>query len=326
MRVLVTGAAGRVGSKTVDRLLGEGFDVVGFDIRDTGKVLDHYSEIVGSFTDVNAVRDAVRGVDTVIHLGAFMSWRAADAAKMFEVNVDGTRALLECAAAAKVDRFVFASSGEVYPENAPVYLPVDEAHPLRPNSQYGLGKKLAEEMVRFFERTTKLNTVILRFSHTQDASELLDRASFFSGPRFFLAAKIEQQESFGNDTVVAALKNLNGDSDSLVLSCNEEGRPFKMHITDTRDMVEGIVLAATRDEAPGEVFNLGHTVPVEFSEALTKMAELTGLPVVRANLPGEGVFYETSNQKMRTTLGFEPVWSFDKMLDEAVEHFGKNKH
>ena len=61
-----------------------------------------------------------------LHLGAFMSWAPADRDRMFAVNVEGTRRLLDAASAAGVRRFVFASSGEVYPENRPEFLPVTE--------------------------------------------------------------------------------------------------------------------------------------------------------------------------------------------------------
>ena len=93
---------------------------------------------------------------------------------------------------------MFASSGEVYPENVPDYLPVDEDHPaeaalaLRPDQAPRRGTRALRE------RTSGVAATILRFSHTQDADELLDPASFFSGPRFFLHPKIRQQESFGH--------------------------------------------------------------------------------------------------------------------------------
>ncbi len=48
------------------------------------------------------------------------------------------------------------------------------------------------------------------------------------------------------------------------------------------------------------------------------MAAITGLPVRVVNLPGAGVFYETSNARMRQLTGFEPVWTFDRMLEEAA--------
>jgi UDP-glucose 4-epimerase len=319
MTIVVTGSAGRIGSKVVEALIARGERVTGFDLKSLG--LDHpaYREVVGAFDDPEAAARALEGARALLHLGAFMSWLAADAPKLHRTNVEGTRVVLQAAAAAKVERIVFASSGEVYPENVPEYQPIDEEHPLRPRSPYGLTKLLGEEMVRFTERTTGIPATILRFSHTQDARELLDPTSFFSGPRFFLYPKIRQQEGFGNRAAVEALTRVDDGREALVLSRNENGRPFRMHITDTRDMVEGILLGLTHPRAAGETFNLGATEPVDLVTALPRMAEATGLPLHIVDLPGPGVYYHTSNQKIRDFLGFRPTWTIDRMIDEAAQ-------
>ncbi|HEV7327535.1 MAG TPA: NAD(P)-dependent oxidoreductase [Bosea sp. (in: a-proteobacteria)] len=317
--ILITGSAGRVGSRVARQLLDAGHRVTGFDLRASG--IDHpaYREVLGGFDDRAAAAEAVQGAEAILHLGAFMSWLPADRERLFTANVEGTRVLLEEAAAVKPKRLVFASSGEVYPENVPDYQPIDEDHPLKPRSPYGLSKLLGEEIVRFFERTSGTPATILRFSHTQDASELLDPGSFFSGPRFFLQPKIRQQEGFGNAAAVAALRAIDDGREALVLSRNEAGRPFRMHITDTRDMVAGILLALSDERAAGRTYNLGATAPVDFALALPLMAQLTGLPLKTIDLPGAGVFYETSNARIRTELGYEPQWTFERMIGEAAQ-------
>lgn len=325
MRVLVTGSAGRIGRKTVEALLARGDEVCGFDLAANGIVHPLYSETVGDFQDRAAAERAVAGADAVLHLGAFMSWRREDRDRLFSANVEGTRVVLEAAAAAAARRFVFASSGEVYPENNPERLPIAEDHPLKPNTVYGLTKLLGEELVRFHGRTGGFETVILRFSHTQDAAELLDPESFFSGPRFFLRARIRQQESFGNTAAVARLKAADPGREALVLARSETGRPFRMHITDTRDMVKGLLLSLDKVEAADGTFNLGATEPVDFPALLGKMSEITGLPVVTVDLPGPGVWYETSNRKIRETLGYEPEWTIGRMLAEAAETWSRRK-
>lgn len=317
--ILVTGSAGRVGSRVARQLLDTGHRVTGFDLRASG--IDHsaFREVLGGFDDRAAAREAVQGAEAILHLGAFMSWLPADRDRLFTANVEGTRVLLEEAAAVKPQRLVFASSGEVYPENVPDYQPIDEDHPLKPRSPYGLSKLLGEEIVRFFERASGTSATTLRFSHTQDASELLDPGSFFSGPRFFLQPKIRQQEGFGNVAAVAALRAIDDGAEALVLSRNEAGRPFRMHITDTRDMVAGILLALSDERAAGRTYNLGATEPVDFAVALPMMAQLTGLPLKTIDLPGAGVFYETSNARIRTELGYEPQWTFERMIGEAAQ-------
>jgi UDP-glucose 4-epimerase len=317
--VLVTGSAGRVGSSVVRRLLDAGRGVTGFDLRPAGIAHSAYREVIGGFDDRAKAVEAVVGAQAILHLGAFMSWLPADGDRLHAANVEGTRILLEEAAKVKPRRLVFASSGEVYPENVPDYQPIDERHPLKPRSPYGLTKLLGEELVRFFERTSGTPMTILRFSHTQDAAELLDPTSYFSGPRFFLHPKIRQQEAFGNTAVVARLKQADDGGEALVLSRNEAGRPFRMHITDTRDMVDGILLALDHAAAAGQTYNLGASEPVDFAEALPRMTQLTGLPLKTIDLPGAGVFYTTSNARIRTELGYEPQWTFDRMIDEAAQ-------
>lgn len=292
--------------------------VTGLDARASGRDAKGYTEVAGILDDPAVAARATKGAEAVLHLGAFMSWAAADKAKMFAANVEGTRVLLDAASEVGIRRFVFASSGEVYPENAPLSQPITEDHPLRANSPYGLTKLLGEELVRFHQRAGRMETTILRFSHTQNASELLDENSFFSGPRFFLEPRIRQQEGFGNMQVAEILRAAHPGHPAHILARNENGRPFRMHITDTRDMVQGILLAMTHPAAAGEVFNLGATDPVDFEPLLGKMAKVTGLPVVTVDLPGAGVFYHTSNTKIREKLGFGPQWTIDRMLNEAA--------
>lgn len=317
MKVLVTGSSGRVGSAVVEQLLAEGHQVVGLDARPSGRKGGSYSEVVGQLDDAAAAKAATEGAEAVLHLGAFMSWAAADKAKMFAANVEGTRVLLDAASDAGVRRFVFASSGEVYPENAPVFQPITEDHPRNANSPYGLTKLLGEDLVQFHQRLGKMETVILRFSHTQNASELLDEDSFFSGPRFFLRPRVRQQENFGNHRIADILRAADPGHPAHVLARNENGRPFRMHITDTRDMMQGILLAMSHPAAAGEIFNLGSTDPVDFAPLLDQMAKITGLPIITVDLPGAGVFYHTSNAKIREKLGFKPEWTIDRMLVEA---------
>jgi UDP-glucose 4-epimerase len=313
--ILVTGSAGRVGRTVVAALRSKGREVRGFDLRPSGT---GGGEIVGSLADADAVTRAVDGVTSVLHLGAFMSWAPADRDRMFSANVDGTRRLLDAAASAGVRRFVFASSGEVYPENLPEFLPVTEDNPLRPNSPYGLTKLLGEELVCFHQRAGRMETVILRFSHTQDAAELLDEESFFSGPRFFLRPRVKQQENFGNKAVADLLRAADIGQPAHVLARNQDGRPFRMHITDTRDIVAGVLLALDHPDAAGGIFNLGSDEPVDFADVVPRMSTLTGLPVVTVDLPGAGVYYHTSNRRIRDTLGFKPEWTIDRMMQEAL--------
>lgn len=316
--ILVTGSSGRIGRQVVEVLLDQGRAVRGFDLNPSGRQDPQFAEVNGSLDDPAAVARAIDGATDILHLGAFMSWVPEDRGAMFRANVEGTRLLIDSAAAAGVRRFVFASSGEVYPETSAEVLPVTEDHPLRPTSPYGLTKLFGEELVRFHQRQGRMETVILRFSHTQDAAELLDEDSFFSGPRFFLRPRIRQQERFGNTAVADLLRAADPGQPAHVLVRNAAGRAFRMHITETRDMARGVLLALDHPAASGGTFNLGASEPVDFGDLLPRMAAITGLPVVTVDLPGAGVYYHTSNRHIRDTLGFAPQWTINRMLDEAA--------
>lgn len=317
MHVLVTGSAGRVGRRVVDLLRARGDNVTGFDLKPLGRADGGYHEVIGAFDDPAAVARAIDGVEVVLHLGAFMSWLPADAGRVYAANTTGTFHLLAAAAAAKVRRFVLASTGEVCPEVRPRYLPVDESHPREPTSVYGLSKHLAEEMTAFFHRTQGLPFVILRLSHTQDARELADPASFFSGPRFFLRSKIRQQREFGNARALAVLEPLDDGTEKLLIQCGEDGAPYRMMFADARDIAAGVVLAVDAPRAENATIFLGPDEATTLDAAVALLAGRTRLPVVRANMPGPAVNYTTSNARARELLGFHPRWNFAAMIEDA---------
>lgn len=318
MHVLVTGGAGRVGRRLVGDLLARGDVVTSFD-RVTSP-LEHacLKHVTGTLNDPSACAAAVDGADVVVHTGAHMSWVASDAQILHEANVTGTFVLLRAASQAKVRRFVFASSGEVYPETAPDFLPITEDHQTRPRSLYGLTKLLGEQMVDFFARTTAMETVILRFSHTQDATELLDPDSFFSGPRFYLRARIRQQAAFGNTAVVDALKPHDDGTEKLLISRGSDGTVFRMPITDTRDLVAGVVAALDSSNAVGMVLNLGTEEAIAFDDAVAHLKAVTGLPVVDVRLPVAAVNYVTCRKAAIEALGVRPRWTFAAMVEDAA--------
>jgi UDP-glucose 4-epimerase len=91
-----------------------------------------------------------------------------------------------------------------------------------------------------------------------------------------------------------------------------------MGLCDVRDMIQGIALAATHPAAEGEVFNIGPAESFEFSEAVAHLAEVTGLDVQRVTLHTATYRYDTSIEKARERLGFEPKWTIQAMIDDAA--------
>jgi UDP-glucose 4-epimerase len=323
-RVVVTGAAGRIGQLLIDLLRGRGSQVVGIDVAPGADIQVDLSAIRNSTSEL---RSALAEAGAVVHLAALMSWDESRAEEVYQVNVTGTLNLLrslESATATRPPRVVLASTGEVYPELAPAYLPIDESHPTRPTSHYGLSKLMAEQAVQFYGRRTSSPPVILRFAHTQRASELADPESFFSGPRFFVSGRLRRlrETQPQSETIREAIRLLQ-DVDRpgervLLLARGPDGTPYRMGIADARDIVEGIILALDHPAAPGETFNIGPAAAFSFDEAVPYMASRWGLPFVPVDLPLTPYRYETSVDKARRILGYRPRYTVFDMIDAAT--------
>jgi nucleoside-diphosphate-sugar epimerase len=167
-RVLVTGAAGRLGRATLDLLAREGVAATAFDLRDPGD-LTAERVVVGDSGDAVAVREALSGVDAVVHCAALPAPTLGTAEQVFCGNTRGTFVVLEEAAQAGVGRAVLAGSQSAYgfawsPQPfAPHYLPLDEAHPLLPADPYALSKQVDEQIGEMVARRHGMTVVVLRF-------------------------------------------------------------------------------------------------------------------------------------------------------------------
>jgi len=174
VRILVTGGAGYIGSRTASLLAAEGHDVVAFDDLSTG----HPGAIGGLPLVVGDVRDealiaatlAEHRIDAAVHFAALKSVEAstADPGAYFETNVGGTIALLRAMVRSGVGRLVFSSSCAVY--GVPDSLPVGEGAPVRPMNPYGESKLLAERLLPWFEGAHGIRVAILRYFNAAGAA------------------------------------------------------------------------------------------------------------------------------------------------------------
>ena len=162
----MTGSAGRIGRWQVEALRNAGYDVRTFDRAAQGKEKSKGEHFPGDLRDISAVRQAVQGMDAVLHLGALSSDRAGPAEDVLTINVQGTWNVLLACVEAGVERLVYFSSvnalGCVGGHRAAGYLPIDDAYPRHPLSPYQLSKHLSEEACRSFSDRHGLVTVCLR--------------------------------------------------------------------------------------------------------------------------------------------------------------------
>lgn len=167
-KILVTGGSGFLGSHLVDRLVRKGHEVHVIDSRAgdphlvENPMAKYYKLDIASAECVTAIRDI--GPDIIFHLASTMNepGGSISVAKEAEVNITGTIRVLDGARAAQTKKLIFTSSYAVY--GIPAYLGMDENHPLRPVSAYGMTKRCAEEFIQLYGRLYNMNYTILRLS------------------------------------------------------------------------------------------------------------------------------------------------------------------
>jgi nucleoside-diphosphate-sugar epimerase len=172
MRVVVTGAAGFIGSHVCRALLDAGHGVVGLDAftasydpaikRRNARELSARSgcTLVAGPAERTASAPACRDADALVHLAAMPGVRSGDARALHAANVEVTHSVLERAAHAGVRRVVLASSSSVY---APAPGPLDEGAKLGPLSSYGHSKLSGERVAHLCARACGLELVVLRY-------------------------------------------------------------------------------------------------------------------------------------------------------------------
>jgi UDP-glucose 4-epimerase len=168
MKILVTGAAGYIGSVVTERLVERGHEVVALDsLRHGHRDAVHPDArfVHGDLLDREWLHDEVRraNADAVVHLAAeaLIDESVRDPGLFFRVNVTGGLNLLDAMAAVGVRRIIFSSTAAVYGE--PVTLPILEDAALQPVNAYGESKLAFERMMPWYERAHGLRHISLRY-------------------------------------------------------------------------------------------------------------------------------------------------------------------
>ena len=278
MRVLVTGATGRVGSRLVPRLLQNGYSV---------RVLVRNEEQGETFRRQGAeaalddllkpasLAQAVAGVDGVVHLAAF--FRGASEAKARLINVDGARALARAAQEAGVARFVYISTNLVYGHGrGRLARESDEPQPLLDNF-YPTGKLAAEGALEELYRSKPETLAILRlaFVYGENDPHLTEAVGW----------------------------------------ARNWPRMKRLHMVHHADVAQAIQLALDKPEAGGRIYNVADDEPITAAEILT-LNNLTtnGMNDTPPEDPWEGIVDTT---RIRDELGFHPIYPSVNLAKKA---------
>lgn len=313
MVILVTGAAGFIGSHLVDKLLSLGHKVIGLDNLSNGcrenikEALGNpgFSFICGDLIITETANKIIRDnkPDAIFHLAARGSVPASisDPQATFANNVYATHELLLQAIRGGVKMFVNASSSSVYGENGGTKrIESDELRPLNP---YGLSKAMIEKYCDMFYKLYRMPTVSFRFFNVY-------------GPR--------QKANSQNAAVIPSF--ISGMLERGEISINGSGSNVR-DFTFVGDVVDALV--ATIDSEPnlwaGKSFNVCNGKGTSINDLAIKIQELTKLKEIminrRSQRAGDISYSIGSNIKIQSFLGIKPGKDLDLGLKETVEYY-----
>ncbi len=276
MIVLITGGTGFIGSNLSKRLISKGMEVRIIDNLSTGKmenikdIKEGVSLTIGDILNVDLLEKVVRSIDYVVHLAAITSVQKSieNPDLTYEVNVEGTRHVLEFSKRCGVKRVVFASSCAVY--GNPTILPVSEESELSPLSPYSESKIRGEELCLQYLRDG-LDVVVLRFFNV-------------FGPK--------QHASSPYSGVISSFINkiLNGEK-PLIYGDGEQTRDF-IYVDD---VVHAIEKALFSNALKYRVYNIGRGESFSVNQIFEIIREIS-------NFKGEPGFREPRKGEVRHTL------------------------
>ena len=303
--ILVVGGAGYIGSHVVKALRNAGRQPVVFDNLSTGLRENLFPEIPfihGDLLIPEQVRDAMRGIRSVIHLAALKA--AGDS--MLEPeryalhNLNGTVNLLHAAGTAGVRHFVFSSSAAVYGE--PQYLPLDENHPTEPANFYGQTKLQIEMLLSWFSRLRNMRYAGLRY---------------FNAAGYDPDGEVRGLEKEPNNLLPLVLETLLGWRENLEVYGTdydtEDGSCIRdyIHVSDLADAhLRALSFLEEQDE--DLVLNLGTSKGISVLEILDVAKKVSGmdLPVILSDRrSGDPAVVLASAEKAERLLEWSPAFS-----------------
>ena len=315
MKLLVTGGAGFIGSNFVRMALTDKFP--DFNVEQL-TVLDlltyagdeenlkpiaidkRYKFVKGDIRDLELAKKLMEDADQVVHFAAesHVDRSIEGGSEFVSTNVMGTQVLLDAAKSSNIKRFVHVSTDEVYGSISEGSWPED--HPLLPNSPYSASKAGSDLLVRAYNRTHKLDTVITRCSNNYGQYQFPEKVM-----PLFITNIIEGKKVplYGNGLNV---------------------RDW-LHVDDH---CRGIALALTKGSA-GEVYNIGGGTELTNVELTHKILKAMGVgeefiqPV--EDRKGHDLRYSVDISKINKELGYSPQVNFEEGLEQTINWYKNNE-
>ena len=308
-RILVTGAAGFIGSHLSDRLardnelvLVDDFSIGLRENLDEVQGLSNVRIVEADICDRERMRELCAGVDVIFHLAISCLRTSLNQPIMsHDINAGGTLSVCLAAREHEVERLIYVSSSEVYGSARTV--PMDEEHPLQPTTVYGASKLAGELYALAFWRTYQMPVSVVRPFNTYGPREPWQGARAEVIPRFIL------QLAAGKAPVVYG------------------GGTQTRDFTFVEDTVRGLLAAGACDELVGEIVNVARGSEASILHIAELLPPLVGrdVPVVHeAPRPGDVDRHFADVSKARRLFGYEPRVLLDDGLARTVEWFLSN--
>jgi len=314
-KVLVTGASGFIGSHLTEKLVELGADTSVF-LRYTSDgrignlkylpadVLKSTRVFRGDLKSADGVYRAAKGADVIFHLGASISipYSYIDPRDFIDTNVTGTLNVLRATQECDVKKVITTSTSEVY--GTAVYTPIDEKHPLQPQSPYAASKVGSDKLAESFYKSFDLPVAIIRPFNTY-------------GPRQSARAVIPT-------IITQALI-----SDKIKIGSLSPERDF----TYVGDSVNGFVQIAESENSTGEVINIGSGESMSIGNLIKIIGSILGRDLESiVEIDEERIRPEKSevmlllcdNSKAKRLLGWEPKISLEEGLRRTIEYIRQN--
>jgi dTDP-glucose 4,6-dehydratase len=306
LKALVTGAGGFIGSHLAEYLVQKGFEVkafVRYNSRNNWGWLeespykDKIQVYTGDIRDFDSVKDAMKGIDVVFHLAALIGipYSYVSPLAYIKTNVEGTYNVLQAARELKTQKVIHTSTSEIY--GTAQYVPIDEKHPVNPQSPYAATKSGADQLALTFYRTFGLPVAVIRPFNT-------------FGPRQSARAVIP--------TIISQL--LAGNK-SIKLGNLEATRDMN-YVLNT---CEGFYHVGLHERSTGEVINLGSNREICIRDLALLIASFMNKEL-KIEIDDQRIRPEKSeverllcdSSKAKELTGWEPRHTLEEGLKETI--------
>lgn len=312
--VLVTGAAGFIGSNLVEALINMGVKVRGIDNLSTGRIenisefMNHelFEFIEGDITNFEKCLEVCEGINYVLHQAAWGSVPRSIEMPVFyeEINIKGTLNMMEASKQKGVIKFVYASSSSVYGDEPT--LPKKEGREGNVLSPYALTKKVNEEYGRLYKQLYNLDTYGLRYFNVFGRRQNPEGVYAAVIPKFIQMLLKDQAPTINGDGL--------------------QSRDF----TYIENVIEANLKACfATSEAAGQAYNVafgGQEYLIDIYNYLNEILGKNIKPKYAQNRAGDIKHSNADITKIKENIAYDADWDFEKGMAEAIKWYRENQN